>query len=202
MFIMSRYYREFLSSSMIQFILLLGIASLIYTSLNFDGWTTVLAVMSGAVFFAIAEYVSHCLILHKFPKFLPILYQGHAKHHEHPTEFRHLFSPMHYDLMLYLGYFAVLWILFRDLPLVFAIIAGTSLYQVYYQWMHYVSHRPITPKTPWGRWLKKKHLLHHYADEFSWYGVSHPALDYLFGTHKPRPKSADASKQSSHAAGG
>ena len=201
--IMSRYLREFFSSWMIRFVFALGIVSLIYTIAYFDGVKTVLAVLGGAIFFAIAEYFSHWLVLHKFPKFMPALHQGHAKHHEYPEEYQYLFSPVHYDVMLYAGYFIVLWAVFRDLPLVAAIIAGTSLYQVYYQWMHYASHRPITLKTPWGRWMKKKHLLHHYRDEHSWYGVSHPALDYLFGTHKPRPARVSGQKaESSRAARG
>jgi len=182
---MAQYYREFLSSSMIRFVLLLGAASLVISVWRFEGTRTVVAFLGGAVFFALAEYVAHRFLLHEFPKLIPALYQGHAKHHEHPNDFNHLFSPMWYDLLLYIGYFAVLWAVFRDFSLVMPIIAGTSLYQLYYQWMHYVSHRPITPITPWGKWMKKKHLLHHYMDEHSWYGVSHPALDYMMGTHKP-----------------
>jgi hypothetical protein len=200
---MSQYYREFLSSSMIRFVLLLGIASLIFTVWNFDGIRTVAAVLGGAVIFAVAEYLSHCYILHKFPKLLPALHQGHAKHHQHPTEYQYLFSPVHYDVMLYSGYFLLLWAVLRNWQLVIAIVAGTSLYQVYYQWMHYIAHRPVTPATPWGRWMKKKHLLHHYMDEDSWYGVSHPALDYLLGTHKPKSSSASRhSAESSRSAGG
>jgi len=184
---MVRYYREFLSSSMIRFVLLVAAASLLYTVWSFEGMRTVLAFLGGAVFFALAEYVSHRFVLHEFPNLFPALYRGHAKHHEHPEDFKHLFSPMRYDLLLYIGYTAVLWALFRDAALIAAIVAGTSVYQLYYQWMHYVAHRPITPVTPWGRWMKKKHLLHHFMDEHSWYGVSHPALDYALGTDKPAP---------------
>jgi len=191
---MLQYYREFLSSSMIRFVILLGITSLIFTILNFDGFSTVLAFLGGAGIFAVLEYLVHCYLLHRFPKAIPPLYQGHAKHHQHPTDFNYLFSPLWYDLVIYIVYFALLWAVFRNFSLVIAIIAGTSLYQLYYQWMHYVAHRPITPLTPWGKWLKKKHLLHHFQDEFSWYGVSHPALDYVFGTHKPGSSKASGSK--------
>lgn len=182
---MLRYYREFLSNSMIQFVLLLGITSLILTILNFDGIRTVFAFLTGAAIFAVVEYLVHCYLLHRFPNAIPALYRGHVKHHQHPTDIKHLFSPMWYDMVVYTAYFVVLWAAFRNLSLAMAFIAGTSLYQLYYQWMHYIAHRPVTPVTPWGKWMKKKHLLHHYLDEQSWYGVSHPAMDYLMGTHKP-----------------
>jgi hypothetical protein len=185
-FKMMRYYREFLSSSMIRFVLLLGMTSLILTILHFEGVRTVLAFLAGAALYAVLEYLVHCYLLHQFPNAIPVLYKGHVKHHQYPTEFKHLFSPMWYDMVVYAAYFVVLWALFRNLSLVMAIIAGTSLYQLYYQWAHYIAHRPVTPLTRWGKWMKKNHLLHHYKDEQSWYGVSHPAMDYLMGTHKPK----------------
>ncbi|GAB7386649.1 sterol desaturase family protein [Bacillaceae bacterium] len=194
---MLRYYREFFSSSMIRFVLLLGTTSLIFTILNFDGIRTAFAYLTGAAIFAVAEYLVHCYLLHRFPNAIPTLYRGHIKHHQYPSDFKYLFSPVWYDVVVYAAYFVVLWTVFRNLSLVMAVIAGTSLYQLYYQWMHYIAHRPITPITPWGKWMKKKHLLHHYMDEQSWYGVSHPAMDYLMGTHKPRSSIASGYKDPS-----
>ena len=170
----------------IQFLLLMAITSLILTTLNFEGIRTVFAALAGATVYAVAEYFVHYTLLHRFPKAIPSLYQAHEKHHQYPKELKYLFSPMWYDLVIYVVYFAILWAMFRNFPLVMAVIAGTSLYHLYYQWIHYISHRPVTPLTPWGKWLKKKHLLHHYKDEKAWFGVSHPVLDYLMGTHKPR----------------
>jgi 4-hydroxysphinganine ceramide fatty acyl 2-hydroxylase len=185
-FKMMRYYREFLSNSMIQFVLFVGTVSSILTIVEFDGVKTILALLAGAVLYAVVEYLVHRYLLHQFPNAIPVLYQKHVEHHQYPTALRYLFSPMWYDLIVYVVYFVVLWAVFRNLSLVMAFIAGTSLYQLYYQWMHYIAHRPITPVTPWGKWMKKKHLLHHYMDEQSWYGVSHPVMDYLMGTHNPK----------------
>jgi sterol desaturase/sphingolipid hydroxylase (fatty acid hydroxylase superfamily) len=171
---------------MIRFILLLAAVSLTLTIVHLQRIETVIAFLAGAVIYAIAEYFVHCCLLHRFPNAIPALYKGHAKHHEHPEDFEHLFSPLWYDMLIYVFYFMVLMALLGDLSLAMAVIAGTSLYQLYYQWMHFLAHRPITPLTRWGKWMKKKHLLHHYLDERSWYGVSHPFLDYLAGTNRPK----------------
>lgn len=55
---------------------------------------------------------------------------------------------------------------------------------LYYEGSHYVSHRPIAPLTPWGRWMKKYHLWHHFKNEHDWYGVTNPSMDLLFGTYR------------------
>ncbi|WP_027092876.1 sterol desaturase family protein [Cohnella thermotolerans] len=185
---MARYYREFFSNSMIAFIVALTVAGLALTIATFQGYMTVVCFVCGMIVYAIFEYVVHRFLLHQFPRLIPAMYRGHVAHHEHPNELEHLFSPLRYDASAYAVYVLVVWAALRDLPLVCAWIAGTALFQLYYQWMHYVAHRPITPITPWGKWMRKKHLLHHFMDEHAWYGVSHPTLDYLLGTHKPSPK--------------
>lgn len=178
------YIKEFTSHPMIRFILLLAAVSAAASVVTFSGLRTAAAFAAGVLVYAVMEYVVHRYILHEFPRLIPVMYEGHAKHHERPSEFAFLFSPLWYDVAVYTVYACVLWAVLRDVSLVAAVIAGTSTYQVYYQWMHYVSHRPIKPLTRFGRWLKKKHLLHHFKDEHTWYGVSHPAMDYLMGTHE------------------
>lgn len=189
---MARYYREFFSNPMIVFITALGIAGLAATVATFRGWSTVGYYALGMALYAVFEYGVHRYLLHQFPKLAPGMYKGHVAHHEHPNDMDHLFSPLRYDASAYVAYFLVVWAISRDLRVVVAWVAGTAAFQLYYQWMHYVAHRPITPITPWGRWMRKKHLLHHFMDEHAWYGVSHPAMDYLMGTHKPQRKSRNA----------
>jgi hypothetical protein len=183
---MTTYVREFVSSPMIRFVMLVAAISLILSVLNWNGARTFAAILAGAVVYMIIEYAVHRYLLHEYPKLLPFLYEGHVKHHQEPKNLAYLFSPLRYDAAIYVLYAAALWAVFRDLSAVAPVIAGTSLYQLYYQWMHYASHRPITPATRWGRWMKKKHLLHHYLDDQSWYGVSHPVMDYMLSTHKPK----------------
>ncbi|MBX6353364.1 MAG: sterol desaturase family protein [Thermoflavifilum sp.] len=140
--------------------------------------------VGGIVFFFFAEYLIHRFILHGILRYiLPPAYKGHVLHHARPTDMEWLLTPNVYNIPSYAAVWLIVWLITRDWHATSTFIAGTSCYQVYYEWTHYVSHRPIIPKTPWGRWMKKFHLLHHYKNPHYWYGVTHPTMDVLFGTH-------------------
>lgn len=61
-----------------------------------------------------------------------------------------------------------------------------------------MAHRPIAPRTPVGRWIKRRHLAHHVWNDAVWFGITPGAgvLDHLFGTAPshlpPRPKGEEA----------
>jgi len=192
------YYREFFSNNVIRFVVGMSLIGLALCCMYFNGFVTILLLALGALIFAVAEYTVHRYLLHEFPNIAPFLHRGHEKHHRYPQELKYLFSPVHYDILLYTVYIPVVWAVFRQFSVVVPVVTGTLLFQLYYQWMHFVAHRPIIPKTSWGRWMKKKHLLHHYKDEFSWYGVSNPALDYALGTNKEQDRPAGASSGKSN----
>ncbi len=65
-----------------------------------------------------------------------------------------------------------------------ALFVGAACTLLYYEWTHFIAHRPVQPKSAWGKWVKKLHLLHHYKNENYWFGVTNPSMDYLFGTMK------------------
>lgn len=178
------HYREFFSRDVIRFVATSSLIGIVLTFLYFDGYATILALILGALVYVIAEYLVHRYILHEFPRLMPALYRGHEEHHRHPQDADHLFSPVRYDMMIYGVYFPLVWLFSGQLSIAAAVVTGTLLFQLYYQWMHFAAHRPIVPRTAWGKWMKKKHLLHHYKNEFTWYGVSNPALDYMMGTHQ------------------
>ncbi|ALS28743.1 fatty acid hydroxylase [Paenibacillus sp. 32O-W] len=184
------HYREFFSSNLIRFVAGSSLLGVTLTCLYFDGFVTILALALGALVYAVAEYVVHRYVLHEFPRLMPTLYRGHVEHHKHPQELKYLFSPVHYDVLIYAVYIPLVWLMFRQFSVVVAVVTGTLLFQLYYQWMHYAAHRPVVPRTAWGRWMKKKHLLHHFKDEYAWYGVSHPVLDYVMGTDKEQDRAA------------
>lgn len=178
------YYREFFASGLIRFIGGMSLLGAFLTAAYFNGYSTILLLIVGAVIYALAEYTVHRYLLHEFPRLAPILFAGHEQHHKHPQDIKYLFGPVYYDMAIYAIYMVAAWLAFRQLPPVVALVTGTLLFQFYYQWMHYAAHRPIAPRTAWGRWMKKKHLLHHFKDEHTWYGVSHPVLDYVMGSDK------------------
>jgi sterol desaturase/sphingolipid hydroxylase (fatty acid hydroxylase superfamily) len=52
---------------------------------------------------------------------------------------------------------------------------------MFYDLTHYYLHH-YSPKTEYGRRLKKNHMLHHFKDHNSRYGVSNMVWDRVFGT--------------------
>ncbi|MEF3306313.1 sterol desaturase family protein [Paenibacillus sp. GYB003] len=189
-----KYVKEFMSQRLIVVLTFIFAVSGLMAAVTFGGIRTAAAVGAGILLVVVTEYVVHRYILHEFPKAAPSAYEGHVAHHLHPTDAKYLFGPVAYDAF---GYAIVLLVAYAatgfDWHLACAVVFGASGFQLYYQWTHYVSHRPITPRTPWGKWLKKRHLLHHHLDEHSLYGVSNPVLDIVLGTNKPQAKSSSRS---------
>ncbi|MGG1254020.1 sterol desaturase family protein [Brevibacillus agri] len=181
------YLKEFFGQRLIIFLLLLCLGNFYGFVATFYGYWSLIAVLSGVVLFIILEYIVHRYILHEFPRLLPAAYQGHVAHHQYPQDIQYLFGPVRYDVIAYLFMFGITYLITgNNLNLAFSVVFGSSLYQLYYQWKHYVSHRPIKPITRWGRYIKKWHLLHHHLDENAYYGVSNSFVDILMGSNKPQ----------------
>lgn len=140
-------------------------------------------IVVGMILFSINEYLVHRFLLHEFPRLLPKAYEGHVAHHKYPNEMKYIFGPIYYDVLIYAILYALMYLITRNLHLAAALAFGFNVFQVYYQWVHFISHRPIVPLFPWNRWLKRMHLLHHFKDEHLWYGVTHPYLDMISGSY-------------------
>lgn len=151
---------------------------------------TWLALIIGFVLFYIVEYIVHRFILHGVAqKLMPKAYEGHHEHHTHPNDIEFLLTPNLYNIPSYIALIAITFLVTRNVHLTSAVFMLFSLGQLHYEWTHYISHRPIIPLTPWGKWMKKYHLLHHFKDPDAWYGVTNPSFDILAGTNKIRPTS-------------
>lgn len=175
--------KEFMRDGRIVFIgtmWVLYLAAIVATGWN--GWTWVWLAAGVAIFFFI-EYFVHRFVLHGFmSKLMPKAHMGHEKHHEHPNEMEYLLTPNSYNIPYHLGLSVAFAAAFQSVHIAGAIMLGIGTLQMYYEWTHFVSHRPIVPNTRWGKWMKKHHLLHHFKSSEAWYGVTNPAFDKLFGT--------------------
>ncbi|MBA4493114.1 sterol desaturase family protein [Paenactinomyces guangxiensis] len=185
---MSKYLKEFLFFPDI-FIMCLVFFAGISTTLTWSdrGWTW-LALALGALLFAISEYLTHRFIFHlKPPKnqfLLQLLKRLHYDHHEDPNNLKLLFLPLWYTGPQFIAVGIIAFFITKDISLTVGFLTGGIAYHLYYEWKHYVAHRPVKPFTSWGRKLKKYHLLHHFKSEHYWYGVTNPAIDHLMGTFK------------------
>jgi 4-hydroxysphinganine ceramide fatty acyl 2-hydroxylase len=145
------------------------------------------AVAAGTLLFFLSEYGTHRFLLHAPPvpwQFVRSLqHRLHYDHHVEPDRLDLLFLPPWFlvpALALFGGLYAALT---RDAATVASLVLGNVLGLLYYEWVHFVAHVPLRPITPFGRWIKKYHLRHHFRNEKLCFGVTNPALDALARTY-------------------
>ncbi|AKF93851.1 sterol desaturase family protein [Brevibacillus laterosporus] len=147
-----------------------------------------MALAIGMLSYAVSKYLIHRFIFHMNPPkirwLLTMLKRLHYDHHVSPNQLNLLFLPVWYSLPLIMIAGSAAFFITKDFSLMVAFVTGIMGYLLYYEWTHYIAHQPVQPITPWGRWMKRMHLWHHYKNENYWYGVTNPALDLLFCTYK------------------
>lgn len=148
-------------------------------------WTVGVAVLLGGLQWTATEYLLHRFLLHlPLPAggwWRALLERIHARHHHDPDDVDYLFVP---------EWAAVPLVLFAALPtwLVLGVrwvppaMLTFNLFFLWYEWAHFTAHRPYRPLTAYGRYMKRHHLLHHFADARSWFGLTTPVLDLVLGT--------------------
>ncbi|MBM7717604.1 sterol desaturase/sphingolipid hydroxylase (fatty acid hydroxylase superfamily) [Bacillus thermophilus] len=150
-------------------------------------WTW-LAFVLGMIAYTLVEYMTHRFLFHmnppKNPFLLHLLKRLHYDHHVNPNELHLLFLPLWYTLPNLLIAGIIAYLVTSSLALTNSFLAGVVLFLLFYEWKHYIAHRPIKPISPWGRWMKKMHLWHHFKNENYWYGVTNPVYDWAMGTFK------------------
>ncbi|MCR8642802.1 sterol desaturase family protein [Paenibacillus sp. N1-5-1-14] len=186
--------KEFWLDGRVLFISTMFVIYTVAACLSLSLWSPV-ALVAGVVLFFCAEYFIHRYLLHPAAiKLMPSAIKGHDKHHDDPTNMKFLLTPNTYNV----PYHGFLWIalilIWGNFYLASSMMVGFSAYHLMYEWTHFVSHRPIVPRTLLGRWMKKVHLLHHFKDPDQWYGVTHPVFDKVMHTDKLDLPKADQSK--------
>lgn len=186
--LMKKVYRDFFFHFDITAMLIILVAFGFYVLYQGVNAFTFLALFLGMGLYAFLEYVTHRFLFHmKPPKnlfFLKLLKRLHYDHHVEPTNLKLLFLPVWYSLPFAVILSSVAYLITNSLTLTASFVMGLTAMLLIYEWKHYVAHVSLKPRTSFGRWLKKTHLLHHYKNENYWYGVSNPLFDIVFGTLK------------------
>ncbi|HTJ26882.1 MAG TPA: sterol desaturase family protein [Candidatus Limnocylindria bacterium] len=147
-----------------------------------------LAVVVGALVFFVSEYTTHRFLLHARPVRQPFVlglqHRLHYDHHRDPSDLRLLFLPLWFAVPVVVLYLAVAYAITRAPGTSASALFGAVVALLYYEWVHYVAHVPFVPRTRFGRWIKKYHLLHHFKNERLWFGVTNPSMDVLGGTYR------------------
>ncbi len=147
----------------------------------------------GLFFWTLTEYLLHRFVFHYEPKSewgKYLHFMMHGVHHDYPNDSLRLVMPpvvsIPLAVMFYYLFVAVLG------PVMTApFYAGFLLgYMIYDSW-HYASHHFAMKSAGW-LWLKQYHMLHHYQDPNTRFGVSSPLWDYVFGTVATKPEKTTA----------
>lgn len=149
-----------------------------------------LLVLVGAGLFYLSEYGRHRFVFHAAPArwaFLrPLQHRLHYDHHAEPNRLDLLFLPLWF-VVPNLALTCLVAAPILGLAALPSLLAGIVLAILHYEWVHYVAHIAYTPRSAFGRWMKRYHLRHHFISEKHWFGVSNPAVDLACGTYaEPR----------------
>lgn len=146
------------------------------------------AALIGAAVFFTSEYTTHRFLFHARPSRIPWLlklqHRLHYDHHVDPPKLELLFLPLWFTIPVTALYYGVYFAITHNAVLSVSLMCGSLAALAYYEWVHYVAHIPFVPVTPFGRWIKKYHLWHHFKNEHLWYGVTNPSMDVLMRTYQ------------------
>ncbi|MEU9193157.1 sterol desaturase family protein [Streptomyces hundungensis] len=151
-------------------------------------WTTLGAVASGYLVWTLAEYWLHRLAFHFVPPGrlgARLHWMVHGIHHDHPNDAKRLVAPPLLSLPAAVG---VIWASCQLVGVArgCAAAAGFTVGYLIYDMLHWHLHHN-RPTTAVGRELRRRHLLHHFHDDRTGFGVSCPYWDHVFGT-APQPR--------------
>jgi Na+/melibiose symporter-like transporter len=145
------------------------------------------AIAIGALVFFVSEYTTHRFLLHAPPSknafVLKLQHRLHYDHHIDPVRLDLLFLPLWFAIPVAVLTLAIYFAVTRNWSTSTALLLGSVLGLLWYEWVHYVAHIPLVPKTPFGRWIKKYHLWHHFKNEQMWFGVTNPSMDFVGRTY-------------------
>jgi 4-hydroxysphinganine ceramide fatty acyl 2-hydroxylase len=145
-------------------------------------------VLLGAALYYLTEYGTHRFLFHAGPsRFAWVRAKQHRLHYDHhvePSRLDLLFLPLWYVVPNTLLMVVIAYAILRDAGMVAALVLGSMLALLQYEWVHFIAHQPYTPKTTFGRWMKRYHLRHHFVNEKLWFGVSNPLMDMVYRTYR------------------
>ena len=162
------------------------------TVLGLDRMSTlgvVASIAGGYVVWTLTEYRLHRVVFHFEPDH-PIgrrmHFIIHGVHHDHPNDPKRLVMPPGASIplaLLFTGLFVLVLGSPTWMPFEAGFLGGYLVYDMTHFYLHH--HRP---KSRFGRRMRELHMRHHFQDDTTWYGVSAPWWDRVFGTAAKRPR--------------
>jgi hypothetical protein len=171
-------------------ILLIALAVALAVRLRLGDWSAwdLVPIAVLAAYWPIQEWLIHVYILHFKPRVLfgrtvdfrvP---RKHRQHHRAPWDLDILFIPMHsfiYSIPLLVG----LWLaLAPNAALAMTGVVAHLALSLHYEWVHFLVHTRVMPRTALYQRLWRNHRLHHFKNEHYWFGVTMLSGDRLLHT--------------------
>ena len=177
----------------------LGVSLAVRLHLGAWSWWDLLPVVGLLAYWPIQEWLIHVYILH----FRPFVVFGrtvdfrvprkHRAHHRAPWQIDLLFIPMHsfiYSIpLVFLLWFA----LTPTAALAMTGVVAHLALSLHYEWVHFLVHTRVMPRSAWYQRLRRSHRLHHFKNEHYWFGVTMLSGDRLLGT-APAPQDVATSR--------
>jgi sterol desaturase/sphingolipid hydroxylase (fatty acid hydroxylase superfamily) len=144
-----------------------------------------LSLIAVLLLWSLFEYLFHRVLFHviaDLPGGRRLAYVMHGCHHDDPADATRNVMPLVVTIPIFAGFFSAFAVFF-PLPLCLVLFGLFGFAYLTYDLTHYACHqRPM--RGPIGRYLKRHHLLHHFADSSRNFGVTSPLWDRLLGTLK------------------
>jgi dihydroceramide fatty acyl 2-hydroxylase len=110
----------------------------------------------------------------------------HGVHHDFPQDADRLVMPLGASIPMGVAFY-VAFRLGLGPVLAGPLFVGLGLGYLAYDGTHYAVHH-FAQTTRWGKFLRKHHMVHHFADHDGGFGVSTPLWDYVFRTLPAKKK--------------
>ncbi len=149
------------------------------------------------LFWPLQEWLIHVFILHYRPRRffgrtldfeVP---RKHRAHHAEPWRQQLIFIPLHVYVYVPFALGALAWWGASTVA-----VTGAAVYftlALYYEWIHFLVHTRVRPRSAFYRRLWRNHRHHHFKNENYWFGVTMLSGDRLLGTRpdvEDTPRSA------------
>lgn len=138
----------------------------------------------GVILWTLMEYVIHRFVFHYHPSSdlgQKVHFLVHGIHHDYPRDPMRLVMPPVVSIPLAILFYSLFKMTLGPIYTP-AFFSGFVFGYLCYDMIHYATHHLSLRNSKVGLWLQQYHLLHHYQDETSGYGVSNPIWDFVFRT--------------------
>ncbi len=151
-------------------------------------WHIPAGAAAGLFLWTITEYTLHRFLFHYHPRTPAaerIFFLFHGVHHAQPQDKTRLVMPLPVSIPLAAFFYGLFHLVVAVLigapawvhPLMGGFIVGYLIYDL----THYATHHwPM--RSGLGKFLKRYHMMHHYKNPDTRFGVSSPVWDWVFGT--------------------